>query len=149
MIDATEWTNRMSIYDYDMTSSPPFPRSISPSSSEHRNYWSSVSADKDRGLNYIGISSPVIDALIENLDFAKDRAEKVAAVRALDRSLVWGFYSIPLHYSPDIPVAYWNRFGRPEIKPKWRRYLFALIPWSWWIDGEKDAALKKEGGFKP
>lgn len=143
LVDSTELINRTRTYDYDMMSSPPFPRSISPSSSEHRNYWGSVSAAKEGGLNYIGISSPVIDALIENLDFAKDRAEKVASVRALDRVLVWGFYSIPLHYSPDIPVAYWNRFGRPEITPKWTRYLFTMIPWNWWIDKEKDAALKK------
>ena len=149
LVDAAELTNRTRTYDYDMMGSPPFPRSISPSSSEHRNYWSSVSAAKEGGLNYIGINSPVIDALIENLDFAKDRAEKAASVRALDRALVWGFYSIPLHYSPDVPVAYWNRFGRPEITPKWTRYLFTLIPWNWWIDREKDAALRKEGVSGP
>ncbi|MFC1840324.1 extracellular solute-binding protein [Thermodesulfobacteriota bacterium] len=148
MVDSTELMQRMRTFDFDMMNSLDMPRSISPSSSEHRNYWGSRYADKENGLNYIGIKSPAIDALIENLDFAKDRAEKVAAVRALDRALVWGFYSIPLHYSPDIPIAYWDRFGRPVIKPEWIRYLMVLTPNSWWIDQEKDAALKKARGFK-
>ena len=143
LIDATEMTERTRIFNFDMMSSIPFPISISPSSSQSRNYWNSKHGEKEGGLNYIGINSPVIDSLIENLDLAKDRTEKIAAVRALDRALMWGFYSIPLHYTPDIPIAYWNRFGRPDITPKWTRYLFALIPYSWWVDPEKDAALKK------
>jgi len=143
LIDSSEMTQRLRTFDYDMMSSLSIPQSLSPSSSEHRNYWGSKSAEKERGLNYIGIKSPVIDTLIENFDFAKDRAEKVAAVRALDRALVWGFYSIPLHYTPDIPVAYWNRFGRPEIAPIWLRYLLTITPDAWWIDQEKDAAIKK------
>ena len=64
------------------------------------------------------------------------------------RVLVWGFYSIPLHYSPDIHIAYWNRFGKPETTPEWTRYLMTIIPYNWWIDKEKDAALTHARGFK-
>ena len=97
----------------------------------------------------MGIRNPIIDALIEKLDFTRDRAEKVAAVRALDRVLVWGFYSIPLHYSPDIPIAYWNRFGKPKITTKWIRFPATIIPHSWWIDEQKNAALKEARRFNP
>ena len=39
--------------------------------------------------NYVGIKNPAVDALIERVIFAKDRAELVAATKALDRVLLW------------------------------------------------------------
>ena len=36
-----------------------------------------------------------VDALIERIIFAKDRAELVAATKALDRVLLWNHYVVP------------------------------------------------------
>jgi len=67
-------------------------------------------------------------------------------VRALDRVLCWGFYSIPNAYVRGVPVAYWNRFGRPDRDPTWFRIFWLLN--TWWIDPLKEAALEKAGGKK-
>ena len=40
----------------------------------------------------VGIKNPAVDALIEHIIFAKDRAELVAAIKAMDRVLLWNFY---------------------------------------------------------
>ena len=45
--------------------------------------------------NTIGIKNPAVDALIDKVIFAKDRAELVAATKALDRVLLWNFYVVP------------------------------------------------------
>ncbi|HMP57270.1 MAG TPA: hypothetical protein PKD92_11950, partial [Novosphingobium sp.] len=41
-----------------------------------------------------------LDRLIERIIFAKDRDELVAATRALDRVLLWGFYVVPQWHNP-------------------------------------------------
>ena len=46
----------------------------------------------------------MIAALIK----AQDRAEVVAAVRALDRVLISGFYTVPLFHLPQHWIARWN-----------------------------------------
>ena len=43
----------------------------------------------------MGVKSPAVDALIATLLNAEDRADVVAAVRALDRVLISGFYADP------------------------------------------------------
>ena len=42
-----------------------------------------------------GIKNPAVDALIERIIFAKDRAEQIAACKAMDRVLLWNFYCVP------------------------------------------------------
>jgi microcin C transport system substrate-binding protein len=78
--------------------------------------------------------------MIEKIIFAPDRVARVAATRALDRVLLWNFYSIPHYYAPGIPVVYWDRFGRPDIEPTWVRFIWHMS--TWWVDPVKDAALK-------
>jgi len=56
----------------------------------------------------------------------------------MDRVLLWNHYVIPQWHSRVFRVAFWNRFSRPEITPKYGLGLF-----TWWIDPEKDAALKQ------
>ena len=67
-----------------------------------------------------GIKNPAIDKLIERIIFAKDRAELVAASKAMDRVLLWNHYGVPqLNYSQG-RYARWDRFGRrriAEIRP--------------------------------
>jgi len=59
-----------------------------------------------------------VDALVDELIAAPDRATLVARTRALDRVLLWGFYVIPHWHITAFRVAYWNRFGRPAVAPK-------------------------------
>ena len=41
-----------------------------------------------------GIKNPAVDALIDRIIFAKNRAEQIAACKAMDRVLLWNFYCV-------------------------------------------------------
>jgi peptide/nickel transport system substrate-binding protein len=45
---------------------------------------------------------------------AATREDFVAAVRAYDRVLISGFYTVPFFYLPDQWVARWTRIEHPE-----------------------------------
>ena len=68
--------------------------------------------------------------------FAKDRAELVAATKALDRVLLWNYYVVPQFTYGKSRTARWDRFGRPEPLPK---YAAAAFPTMWWWDADKAA----------
>ena len=79
----------------------------------------------------------MVDALVDQVIFAKDRDELVAATHALDRVLLWGYYIVPQWHLPEIWVAYWNKFGIPEKQPTYS----GVDVDSWWIDPEKEKVL--------
>ena len=144
-IDTAQWFGRMQSFDFDLSIAFHFPQFLSPGA-EQREFWGSEMADRPGGRNFMGIKDPVVDAMIERIIFAEDRETRVAATRALDRVLLWNFYSIPHYYSPGIPVVFWDRFGRPDIEPTWVRFIWHMS--TWWVDPEKDAALKS-GSAEP
>ena len=95
------------------SSSPASPQSFSPGN-EQREFWGSEAADKEGSRNLIGIKNPAIDTLIDKIILAKDRADLVAATRALDRVLLWNHYVVPQFHSPFERLAFWDKFaGRP------------------------------------
>jgi microcin C transport system substrate-binding protein len=137
-IDTAQWFNRMQNFDFDLSIAFHLPQSLSPGA-EQREFWGSELADQPGSRNFMGIKDPVVDAMIEEVIFAPDRETRVAATRALDRVLLWNFFSIPHYYAPGIPVVYWNRFGRPDIEPTWVRLIWHMS--TWWVDPEKDRAI--------
>jgi peptide/nickel transport system substrate-binding protein len=58
---------------------------------------------------------------------AQSREEVVAAVRALDRLLISGFYVVPLFYVPEQWVARWTYIEHPPAIS-----LHGIIPETWW-----------------
>ena len=140
IVDSTEFMQKTRSRDYDVIASFLIAQSLSPGQ-ELSQYFGSENADKQGSMNYMGIKSPLVDALIEKVVFAQDRRTKVAAVRALDRVLTWSFYSIPLYYAPDYMIACWDRFAHTEIKPNWSQNFLYFD--TWWIDKEKDEVIKK------
>jgi microcin C transport system substrate-binding protein len=126
-VDTAQYQRRMDTFDFDMTVVL-FPQSLSPGN-EQREFWGSHAADQPGSRNLLGIKSPAIDALIEELVRAPDRASLVAHVRALDRVLQYGYYLIPNYHLAAYRVAYWDKFGRPAISPK-----YALDLDTWWVD---------------
>lgn len=134
-VDTSQYRRRLDTYDYDVIVHS-FRQSQSPGN-EQRDNWSSTSATLEGAGNYIGISDPAIDTLIEHVIAAPNRAELIAATRALDRVLQWGHWVIPhWHISYD-RVAYWDKFGIPEVTPP-QGYQQA----AWWVDRQKAARLK-------
>ena len=135
VVDTAQYINRVRDFDYDMVVAS-WGQSHSPGN-EQRDFWSSAAADRKGSRNLIGIKDPAIDGLIEQVIAADSRPALIAATRALDRALSWGHYVIPNFHLRTARVAYWNRFGRPATTPP-----YGVDYQTWWIDPEKDAALK-------
>jgi microcin C transport system substrate-binding protein len=135
-VDDAQYENRLRTWDFDVIVAS-WPQSLSPGN-EQRGYWGSQAADQPGSRNLIGIKNPAVDALIERVIFAKDRAELVAATRALDRVLLWNHYVVPQFTYGKQRTARWDRFGRPQNMPK---YGAAAFPTIWWWDAEKAARI--------
>ncbi len=137
-VDTAQYERRMDTFDYDMTVVV-FPKSLSPGN-EQREYWGSQAADEQGSHNLLGIKSKVVDALVEELIQSPDRASLVAHTRALDRVLQYGYYVIPNFHLAASRVAYWDKFRRPAVSPK-----YAVGLDTWWVDpgAEKSVEAKK------
>ncbi len=138
-IDAAQYKERLDNFDFDMVVSS-FGQSRSPGN-EQRNYWGSAAAGIPGSSNLAGIKSPVIDALVEEIIYAGTRAELVTASRVLDRVLRHGHYVIPNWHITYDRVAWWDRFGQPDIVSD-----DGIVLDTWWIDSGRDAALKERIG---
>ena len=134
IVDAAQYQNRLRSFDFDITTSL-WPQSLSPGN-EQRDFWGSAAADRPGSRNLAGIKDAAIDALIEKVVFATDRAELVAATRALDRVLLAHDFVVPQWSSRVSRIARWNRFGRPDKLPE---YGGAAFPTVWWWDEAKAA----------
>jgi microcin C transport system substrate-binding protein len=133
-VDDAQYENRLRSWDYDMMLTI-WAQSLSPGN-EQRDYWGSQAADQSGSRNYVGIKNPGIDALIERVIFTQDRAELVAATKALDRVLLWNHYLVPQFTYNKTRTARWDRFGRPDKMPK---YGMSAFPTIWWWDAARAA----------
>lgn len=133
IVDTAQYQNRMDTYDFDAAVGS-FRQSLSPGN-EQRDFWSCASAERTGGRNLIGICDPVVEALIDEVIFAKDRDALVTASRALDRVLLWRHYVVPQWHIPYTRAAVWNRIVHPEETPA-----FATgYPAVWWYDADAEA----------
>ncbi len=138
IVDDAQYQNRLRNFDYDIIIDQ-WGESLSPGN-EQREYWGSQAADQPGSRNAIGIKNPAVDALIDKIIFAKDRAELVAATRALDRVLLWNFYVVPQFTYGFSRYARWDRFSHAEPLPKYAR---SGLPSLWWFDADKAARIGK------
>jgi microcin C transport system substrate-binding protein len=147
LVDTAQYQNRIDSFDFDMIIHV-FAQSLSPGN-EQRDFWTSAKADVKGGRNLIGIKNPAVDALVEQITKAKDRAELITLCRALDRVLLWSHYVIPQWHFDRFRLAYWDKFGQPATAP-----LYGLkVVDTWWFDATKsqkiDAAQKRTDSAKP
>ncbi len=126
VVDSAQYQNRMNAFDFDMTITA-FGQSNSPGN-EQRDFWGSEKAAIEGSRNYIGIESPALDTLIEELVQTSSREDLVTVVRAMDRILLHGHYVIPMWHYPKWRIAHWSYIKRPDplsdISP--------LISYTWW-----------------
>ena len=134
-VEPAQYLNRVRDFDFDMISIV-FGQSRSPGN-EQRDYWGSEAANVTGSRNYAGIQDPVIDELVENIIAATTRHELITATRVLDRVLQWNYFVIPTWHINSDRIIYWDKFGRPEIKPR-----FGVGLMSWWIDPEKNEKVE-------
>ncbi len=124
-VDRAQYKQRLDNFDFDLTLLT-LPQTLSPGL-EQWQYFHSSQAMVKGSKNYAGISSPVIDDLLEHLLNAKTYNEQRTAARALDRALLWNYYSIPNWYISHHRIAYQNRFDFVRIPP----YTLGLR--AWWL----------------
>ncbi len=141
LVDAAQYAKRLSQLDFDVIVGLGFPVSPAPGA-ELSSAYKSTGADRNGSPNYMGIKSPAVDHLLDILIGDPDMGHKLAAGRALDRVLTWGFYSVPLYRLPTLDIAYWDKFGRPKVEPD--TFGVGMPNW-WWVDPGKEAALKAVG----
>ena len=137
-VDDVQYQNRIRSFDFDMTTVV-WGQSLSPGN-EQREYFGSEAADRAGARNIPGIKNPAIDALIERIIFAKNRAEQVAACKAMDRVLLWNFYCVTQFSYGFQRYARWDRFSHPDPLPK---YGVSGFPTVWWYDADKAAKIGK------
>jgi len=137
-IDDAQYENRLRDFDFDIVISS-WPQTLTPGN-EQRGYWGSQAADQPGSFNVVGIKNPAVDALINEVIFAKSRADLVAATKALDRVLLWNHYVVPQWTYPYMRSARWDRFSRRDPLPK---YGVAAFPTLWWWDAAKASRTGK------
>jgi len=133
-VDEVQYQNRLRSWDFDIITAL-WPETLTPGNELH-DYWGSRAADEPGSHNRIGIKDPAVDAMIEQIVFAKNRADLEAAARALDRILLWNHYVVPQWYYDKVRTARWDRFGHPDPMPKFGR---AAFPTVWWWDVQKSS----------
>ncbi|WP_424620058.1 extracellular solute-binding protein [Bradyrhizobium sp.] len=124
-VDAVQFDQRRLGFDFDMIQNR-WDQSLSPGN-EQSFYWGSEAADNQGTRNYMGAKDPAIDALIAAMLEAREHPAFVSAVRALDRTLMSGFYAIPLFNVQEQWIARWNRIERPVATA-----LTGYLPETWW-----------------
>ena len=135
IVDVANFKYRMDHFDYDVIVRR-FVQPLTPGL-EQRNFFGSANADMPGTFNAAGIKDKAVDALIEKVVSAQSRKGLVAAVRALDRVLMWNNYTVPQWYKGEHNIAYWDKFDRPKVKP---RYALGVID-TWWFNPKKAALI--------
>jgi peptide/nickel transport system substrate-binding protein len=125
VVDAVQYDRRRIDYDFDMIEYR-WDESLSPGN-EQAFYWGSAAADAQGTRNYMGAKSAAIDAMIAAMLKARERDDFVAAVRALDRVLMSGFFLVPLFHLPEQWIARWTAIAHPATTS-----LFGYLPETWW-----------------
>lgn len=136
LVDSAQYKRRLDAYEFDIITVR-VGGSLTPGLAL-KNSWNSKVVDIEGAPNYTGLKSPVVDALIEKVIEARTRDELRVATRALDRVVMNTHNVIPQWFKAAHHIAYWDKFARPAVKPKYARGVLDL----WWLDKAKEAALK-------
>jgi microcin C transport system substrate-binding protein len=138
--EVSNWQYRLRTGAFDASKASVFPFRLP--GIALRNYFGSLAAELGHGVNWGYVRNPVVDDLIEHVVAAGDKESFIAAVRAVDRVILWHFYFIPASASRGTPLVYWDKFGRPENGEPLER-----VPWidAWWW--EPDKARRVEQGM--
>ena len=105
-------------------------------------HFHSNSANTPGSANVTGTHSPAVDALLTMVLKAGDDLDQLTvAARALDRTLLWSHYMIPILGWQKPNVVYWNKFGRPAIEAEY----LTSFPDTWWWDEKLASRIRSDG----
>lgn len=140
-VDPAQEVQRQEDFDFDII----IARIVLPirPSVELRTVFGSTGADAPGTLNLAGVADPVVDALIEEIIQADTLEDMRVRVKALDRVLRAKHIWVPNWYKGSHWLAYWDVFGKPEVKPAYDRGVDY-----WWWDQQKYEALQAQGALR-
>ncbi|KAF0813166.1 Oligopeptide-binding protein AppA [Andreprevotia sp. IGB-42] len=127
--DYALYQKRLDGYDFDVTTLH-YSDTQSPGN-ELYDYFSSKASRTNGSSNVAGVHDPAVDALIDDVVRSELRAERVTAVRALDRVLRHGYYTIPHWYSRTHRVAYQKTLQFPATLPLYYSPASWIVA-TWW-----------------
>ncbi len=128
-VDFSLAQQRMDNFDFEMTTVR-LPGSTAPGG-ELLELFGSRAAVTKGSSNIWGIADPAVDALLQKVVGATTRPELGAAVRALDRVLSHGYYSVPQYYGDAFLIGYRPKpfVLPPVIPPYYQPDTWALSTW--------------------
>ena len=133
-IDPAQYKEREGNFDFDMTY---FRRGLSLSpGNEQKLYWGAAAADTPGSMNWMGVQSPAVDAMIDTILTSESREDFTAATRALDRVLTAGRYVIPIYQWRESRIAHVKELHFPDRIPIYGDFInFHPDVWWWEDDG--------------
>ena len=130
-VDSAQYKERTTNYDFDMAY---YLRGLSLSpGNEQLLYWGSAGVDAPGTRNWMGVSSPAIEGLINEMLNATSQEDFRAAVKALDRVLTTGRYVIPIWHNPIARLAHVKELTFPERLPMYGDWV-GFQPDVWWYE---------------
>ncbi len=130
-VDNAQYFARQNEFDFQMTD---IRRgfSLSPGN-EQMLYWGSDGINTPGSRNLMGMNSPAAEAMIKTMVGTDDKAEFIAATRALDRILTAGRYVIPTYAFGTSRIAHVKELKYPTHIPiNGDGYWF--LPDVWWYE---------------
>jgi microcin C transport system substrate-binding protein len=130
VVDLAVLQKRMDVFDFEIISNRIL-GSEAPGT-ELLERFGSKAADIEGSSNVMGLKDPAVDALLDKAVAAQTRPQLVAALKALDRVLRHGHYSVPHWYGSVHRVAWRSgRFERPAMTPRYYQPE-TWITSTWW-----------------
>lgn len=139
-IDPAQYTERARNHDYDMILDG-YVAFIDTGTGLHQRFGSEAADDV---FNPAGLRSPLVDRIIDISLMAETPEDRDTALMALDRVLRWERIMVPLWYSANQWLAYWDVFRHPDELPT---FATGEMDW-WWYDAGRAAALRAEGALR-
>ena len=134
VVDFSLSKQKMDAFDFELTTLR-LPGTTAPGG-ELLELFGSKAAATPGSSNVWGIADPAVDALLQKVVTARTRPELGAAMRALDRVLSHGYYSVPQYYGDAFLVGYRpRRFVLPPVIPPY----YQVDGWAlatWWASPE-------------
>lgn len=141
-VDPSQYTNRRRDREFDMLYSTIYNTFLSTGGGLSQMYGSKEASFSL--FNPAGLASPLVDAIIEASFVTDNQEDQDAALMALDRALRHEFFIVPTGHIAEHWVAAYDMYAHPETLPPYALGYLDL----WWIDPEKEAALKEKGALK-
>ena len=141
MVDFAVLQKRLDVFDFEVISNRTV-GSDTPGTELFERFGSRAARTEGSG-NLMGVTDPAVDALLEHVIAARTRPQLITAVRALDRVLRFGHYSVPHWYGAVHRVAWRNgRFEQPSVAPRY----YQPEPWAvstWWATTQNRLSTAK------